>query len=241
MSTSNDIQNSELSTTTDITPSTAIDRFGPFEYEQEPVGIEEITDLKDQFLMMESTGSSRSIGIDNEMRERRESAISIGIRTLNKRTLRNWKPASRRVQEDVFIIEFSLLEALLHKVRRGNDADGFIRYAPFKDEYLRLISLLKRKRTIARETFICKGISLPKLPSWGNDFGVDDFIPLIEFEIVAICFRAEVEDFCRRLDAVFDFDEARAKGVNSDASDSDDLYETQHTTDSISGFRREVS
>lgn len=191
-------------------------------------------------MVLPSVEGSRDIGDDDRTRERRDDGIKIGIDPLGKPQLRNWKSASRRVQSEVFKKEFLLLEDILYNFWIGDDDEGHKRCAIDKDKYVELLKLLQRKKEAARDSFIFQGLSVLKLPSWGQDFAADSFLTINDFEVVSICFRAEVEYFCSRIDYVHNFDTGRARKANSSSSDEDDELYDQQNSESISGFRRDA-
>jgi hypothetical protein len=187
-------------------------------------------------LVLPSLESPDDIRNNQEVHERRRQAIELGRKLFRKKYLRGWESTSRRVQSDIFSKEFSLLDDILFSVRVGADEIGDKKYGIDKTKYIKLPKLLHLRRELARDSFLYQGIGMPRVPSWGDKFGTDSFLLINDFEVVAVCFRAEIEYFCHGIDKIHDFICERPRGINSDSSNKDDLYEKEHPTESISTF-----
>jgi hypothetical protein len=234
------ITNSEISTTSDLLSVTTSEMSEDVCYSIGPIESDRISNIKLQIMILPSVEGSRSIGEDDMARRRRDDGIKIGIDLLGKSQLRYWKGTTRRVQNEIFKKEFALLEDLLYTFWIGDNDQGHKRYAIDKNKYVKLLNLLERRKDAARKSFNLEGLGMPMLPSWGLDFGSDSFLTLHDFEVVSICFRAEVEYFCTRIDQVHSFTTGRLRGSRSSSSDKDnDLYDGQNA-ESISGFVRDA-
>lgn len=236
------VTNSEISTPSELPSMTTSERdeIPEIDYIEGPVQDLNIVSVKERIIMLPSVESARDIGNDSELQARRQRGLEIGIGLLSKPYLKKWKSASRRVQNDIFPTEFGLLDRTLYSVLVGvDDADRMV-YTLCKEKYVKLIKQLQKRKEAARDSFNLQGLGMPRIPSWGNDYGCDSWLSLNDYEVAAICFRAEVEFYLQRLEEIHDFDLGRRKGGNSLDSDDDcDLYEGQHV-DSISGFKRDI-
>ena len=171
---------------------------------------------------------------------RRDLAVSLGIRTFGKMFLMTGRRASRKLQYDVFMSEFILLDDILTNIRVGSMTDGQEVFGIKRKSYLKLLTLMSNLRTSAVDAFIMKGLDLPLVPCWGKQFGINSFLSFSDFEVVGATFRAEVENFFVVLYEQYDYNTGRSSSGRSDGSDGEDIYVPPVEMESVSGFQRDT-
>ncbi|KAJ7633537.1 hypothetical protein DFH06DRAFT_1139874 [Mycena polygramma] len=149
------------------------------------------------------------IGRTPEIQARRVDALQLGSKAIDKPALIDAAVASRRLFLSVFSKELNLLERVLthlEHIRVGSPSPSSpTGYRVQQPEFRLLMRTLWNTRSVAEDSFRLLGSSVPRLPSWGNDDDILDFHNENDFEILGVCFRAEVEQFLVSLDKVHDF------------------------------------
>ena len=84
----------------------------------------------------------------------------------------------------------------------------------------RLLVVCKR----AQDSILLAGITIPKTPVWGCDGDIGKFHCSNNFEILGVCFRAEVEDFLWRIHEGIEL--SKGSTFNTSSSDANLDYRT---------------
>jgi hypothetical protein len=105
----------------------------------------------------------------------------------------------------LFSRELDLLGQILTTLEQVPASESSFGYRVKKSNYLLLLHVLWNLRTRAEDSIRLSGESLPRIPSWANDGDILDFYNENDFELLGVCFRAEVENFMVLLDKSFDF------------------------------------
>ncbi|KAF7372967.1 TY3B-TY3B protein [Mycena sanguinolenta] len=161
--------------------------------------------------------SISKIGGNTEIQARRLQAIVLGCHAIGKGFLVNAQKAGRKLYRDKFPEEFDLLDRVLSDVQRIDlasiDAHAF---RLDRNEYELLVNVLADLRQISTEGFQLAGKALPTIPTWGEDEDPSEYYRQNNFEILAICFRVEVENFLALLDKYYDFAARKPQPRNDD-------------------------
>ncbi|KAJ7161719.1 hypothetical protein C8R46DRAFT_1223010 [Mycena filopes] len=146
------------------------------------------------------------IGNNTDLQARRADALLKGSSAINKGFLVNALKASRRLHVSIFTKELDLLNRTLTSLERIPDEHTSSHgYRVGRDNYLLLLHVLSSLRSTAADAFRLRGLKVPTLPSWGNDEDISQVYDANNFEILGVCFRAEVEHFLSTLDGEYDF------------------------------------
>ncbi|KAF9007824.1 hypothetical protein BDQ17DRAFT_1422496 [Cyathus striatus] len=94
----------------------------------------------------------------------------------------------------------------LHFVSINGELEGF---ALKKDIFSMLMNKLDSKTMQAHRALQCAGEGLPGLPNWGSSGKIYFFYSPTDFEIIATCFRKEVEDLLLLLGSNYKFSESK--------------------------------
>ncbi|KAJ6516647.1 hypothetical protein C8R47DRAFT_1205875 [Mycena vitilis] len=150
--------------------------------------------------------SVAKIGNHPEIKARRNDALVKGLKEIEKNHLLSAGLATRRLFKTVFPAELDLLECLFSHAQSRERLDGGGNgYRLVIDDYQVLLRVLYSRKTRAEDAFRMAGKRPPPIPSGGADDDLEDYFSLNDFEILAICFRAEVENFLYTLDRFYDF------------------------------------
>ena len=152
---------------------------------------------------------------------RREECIEQGMVGLNRPNLKDMEPASRRMQEFIFRVEFQALESLFTSVFQGEmnfyDASGisFSTRSVYRFDSAKfqvLMAQLYFRRGLASEGFRVKGKPLPAFPVIGTDGDIEQWYSENDSQIVGVCFWVELEHFLVQLDKEYDFSRVLPRG-----------------------------
>ncbi|KAJ7030768.1 hypothetical protein C8F04DRAFT_1186422 [Mycena alexandri] len=114
-----------------------------------------------------------------------------------------------------FSSELELLDNTLSCVqtrpRIGMRSNGF-RLEPAS--YNQLLRVLANRGRRGYDGFILNGRKPPTIPSWSELYDPDAFYSLTDFEILAVCFRVEVENFLYQLQQFYQFNQRRPARFN---------------------------
>ncbi|KAJ7759771.1 hypothetical protein DFH07DRAFT_772103 [Mycena maculata] len=161
-----------------------------------------------------------------DVRKRRATAILIGARTLQKTFLLEAKHAPRRLHEKVFKREFEQLNELLTHIDKSRTTTNITIdvYRIRSENYYALINMLTYRLGQAISSFKDAGKDSPELPSWADeeDSGIEDWSNINDFEIIAVCFRLEVENFLTVLDKRYNFNSGHPRPTVQMVQDQDD-------------------
>ncbi|KAK1221657.1 hypothetical protein PQX77_015526, partial [Marasmius sp. AFHP31] len=149
--------------------------------------------------------------------EQRDTVLRLVASHLQRPFLRHLTPAKRFISRDIFPEITRQLNNLMTKVSRANipasDAriQGDNQFVPvYSLDRLSLATHsyhFDRMAKVASQSFEYAGQQLPGIPTWpkeGGSTGVD-YLLENDFEILAITYRASVEDFLTRLVDIHDF------------------------------------
>ncbi|KAJ7622578.1 hypothetical protein DFH06DRAFT_1447501 [Mycena polygramma] len=161
-------------------------------------------------LRLSSAELNAGISGEPEIIARHKACLQKGFSALNKPELTEPSSVENVRLQRSRSWELSVLDKVLTCVetrpRIGSRSSGF-RVNP--DSYKHLIYVLTCRKRTAKDGFTMNGKKSPSIPSWANTYHRDEFYSLPDFEILAVCFRAEVEHFLLRLCQVFDFERRR--------------------------------
>lgn len=150
--------------------------------------------------------SVSSIGNHKEIQLRRTQALEIGSAAVGKQFLVESLVPSRRLFRSVFPDQLKLLDYVINCVERFSIiSPSSIGYRVHERKFCTLVDILSELCSIAADTFKLRDTQLPQVPSWGNRSHILDVYSENDFEILSVCFRAEVENFLVLLDRTFDF------------------------------------
>ncbi|KAK6995794.1 hypothetical protein R3P38DRAFT_3223269 [Favolaschia claudopus] len=140
------------------------------------------------------------------VKARRNEALEKGLKTIGKPHLMSAGLATRRLFKTTFPDELELLDKVLSQVQtRTRLMTGDKVYRLVIDDYELLLRVLFSRRMDADDSFRILGKSIPSMPSWGHDDDLEEFWSENDFEILGVCFRAEVEHFLYTLNRFYDF------------------------------------
>ncbi|KAJ7226153.1 hypothetical protein GGX14DRAFT_386827 [Mycena pura] len=155
--------------------------------------------------------------LDPLLRQRRYSCLRAGATMFEKEHLRKVKVVTKRLALQVFPRELQLLEKVLSRAEAQNrlDSDG-MGFRLIDKEYQILQQVLFMLKLTAEDAFRMAGKTPPTLPSWGADDDSELFYCMNDFEILAVCFVAEVEHFLVQLSTYYDFVSRKPITQNAD-------------------------
>ncbi|KAJ7024232.1 hypothetical protein C8F04DRAFT_1270561 [Mycena alexandri] len=141
-----------------------------------------------------STQSVAKIAGHPQIKARHNKALSKGLKTIHKTHLLSAGLATQRLFLAVFPDELELLNNVFTQAKMcecyGTFGTG---YKVVTNDYEILLRVLFNHRFSAEDPFRLAGKRPPKMPSWGADNDLEEYYTLNDFEILAVCFRAEVE------------------------------------------------
>ncbi|KAJ7226148.1 hypothetical protein GGX14DRAFT_643128 [Mycena pura] len=187
-----------------------------------------------------------------DVHERRTTALLIGATALQKRFLLASKVAPRRFFERIFKQELELLEeCLTHVEQSPRTLSSEQVYRLRAENYNAIINALSYHLGQAKSSFKLAGKKHPILPCWASETShIEDWSNINDFEILAICFRYEVENFLVSLDKVYDFKNETPKPFVTSVPDEDEIEDaptissTQNksmaTDKGVQSFQRDV-
>ncbi|KAF7306872.1 TY3B-TY3B protein [Mycena indigotica] len=144
---------------------------------------------------------------DNEfLTKRRDEAIAKTAPLLGKDYLAEGEIAPRRLYKHTFPRALELLRTFLDNFEvvpyvLEDKSACRINYK----QYWVLTRLLQEYSAIAEKSFKFAGLPPPPVPSWGTGEYLKDFYSENDFEMLGVCFRAEVENFLVFMDRYHDF------------------------------------
>ncbi|KAF8181409.1 hypothetical protein K438DRAFT_1976132 [Mycena galopus ATCC 62051] len=142
---------------------------------------------------------------DVDIIARRQHALDLGAEGFAKPFLRHPKIATRRMYTSVFHAELELLQRLVTSIDTTMLLNKENAYRLQKSTYWVFWKLLDDLRKRAKPAFEIFGSLTPTIPTWGRNEDPLTFYASNEFEILGICYRAEVENFLALLHERFDF------------------------------------
>ncbi|KAJ6582283.1 hypothetical protein B0H19DRAFT_1252388 [Mycena capillaripes] len=166
---------------------------------------------------------------DPTVLQRRNLALELGANGFAKYFLLDTRPALRKMFS-TFRNELTTLETVITSVEVAERVDkGGAVYRLQKAPYWTLWKQLADLRKRAKESYEIFNTEMPSMPTWGRSEDPLGFYAANEFEILAICYRAEVENYLVNLDQYFDF---ATEEIRSPDEEIQDYYNE---------FRRSIS
>jgi len=158
-------------------------------------------------LSIPSTASPHEFKSNANLFVRRQEALKLAIEAFEKDDLTAANPFSRRLAKDVFPEVVTTLDDLFSRVRRcsikSNPED--CAYALNTETHRQIMAVMFKCRGALSDLIIAGGEPVPELPTWGAKGDLSLFYDTNDFEILAVQFRAEVEEFFRVFDRHFNF------------------------------------
>lgn len=218
--------------------------FQPLETFQGPVNEEDV--------LMESEGamvdnpvfySSHSFRNNQDLMTRRAKALELGGRSFKRQLAKlTSEHFSRRLLNDVFPKESSILNDLINYSRVATTT-GYA-YTVKREYYRQILSALYQIRKTHGDLILAEGYPIPELPLWGRKDDITQFHLENEYEILAICFRTEVESFLITFDKHYNFLTGTPRSadliVDVPPRDLPPHFPSAPTTPSLGSVREEV-
>ncbi|KAJ7662793.1 hypothetical protein DFH06DRAFT_1129010 [Mycena polygramma] len=166
------------------------------------------------YLHLGTAQSDAGISTEPVIIDRHKACMRKGLAAVHKSHLvgKALSPIDSVTLPKSFPWELELLNTVLTRVetrpRIGSRCNGF---RVESKSYKTLLQILTARRRSARDGFTINGRKPPAIPSWGDgfDLGPGEFYMLTDFELLAVCFRAEVEHFLLELRQFWSFTRRR--------------------------------
>jgi hypothetical protein len=167
---------------------------------------------------------------DPAVLERRLLALEFGASSFAKWFLLETKIASRKLFVSTFRNELATLETAITSVEVGHLVDkGGPVYRLQKAPYWTLWKQLDNLRNRVKAAYEVFNTNMPSMPTWGRSEDPLAFYAANDYEILGICYCAEVENYLVNLDQHFDF---TTNEIWSPDEEIQDYY---------NGYRRSIS
>ncbi|KAJ7663704.1 hypothetical protein DFH06DRAFT_1128091 [Mycena polygramma] len=161
------------------------------------------------YLHLSTVQSGAGISSEPVIIARHDACMRKGLAATHK-SYKGLDPIESATLQRSFPWELELLNAVLTRVetrpRIGSRSNGF---RVESKSYKTLLQILTARRRSARDGFRINGRKPLALPSWGDSFDLSEFYMLSDFELLAVCFRAEVEHFLIELRRFWSFSRRR--------------------------------
>jgi hypothetical protein len=141
---------------------------------------------------------------DKELSDRRKEALCLGSEFISRDINSETKVFSRRLNRDVFPHLSRLLDDLLIGCLFVTTTTGFA-HTVKKDQYKEILTALYKVQTMCGNILLLNGDPIPKLPIWSRNGDINQYYLDNDYEIMAICFRTEVEQFLTIYDKYYNF------------------------------------
>ena len=149
--------------------------------------------------------SPHSFRDNQDLVSRRFKGLEIGGRALRRNIAKlTSEQFSRRLLNDVFPSESSILNKLLINCNRVATTTGYA-FTVKREFYRQILSALYQIRKTHGDLILAEGCPVPELPLWGKKGDITEFHLENKYEILAICFRTEVESFLITFDKHYNF------------------------------------
>jgi hypothetical protein len=195
----------------------------PLKHYQGPIATEEMdtsSPPEKKIFDLPTVQPFRKIGKNPDILARREDALTKGADAIEKAYLHNAIAAPRRLYEHTFPKELDLLSNTLSVFERQPvTVKRIYGYRLHRVSYQALVQILKEMRDLASDSFVMAGTPLPGLPSWGDRQNVFQFHDENDFEVLAVCFRIEVEHFLTLMDKYHNFQEGKPQELDPEAAE----------------------
>jgi hypothetical protein len=136
---------------------------------------------------------------------RRQLGLEIGSKEFAKNFLRDPKIATRKMHTSTFRDQLGILQKLLTSIETTILLNKTNVYRLQKSTYWAFWKLLNDLHKRAKPAFEMFRTIAPTIPTWGRNEDPLAYYAANEFEILGICYRAEVEHYLIVLDEHFDF------------------------------------
>ncbi|KAF7304188.1 Reverse transcriptase domain-containing protein [Mycena indigotica] len=170
--------------------------YGPLDDDQLDLSV----DPNRQVISLPTFSARRRISSQKHIVTRQQEALAFGAPFIKKDYLLDCQGTPRRLYE-IFSGEFDMLSHLLSLVEwvpvltNTPEEPESRAYRFYRPNYNILRQALDDIRQQAKILFDAQQIPLPPLPTWGDKYHWDCFYLENDFEILGVCFRAEVENF----------------------------------------------
>ncbi|KAJ7148468.1 hypothetical protein C8R43DRAFT_1129106 [Mycena crocata] len=185
--------------------------------------------------------SVAKIGNNPQIKSRRNEALVKGLKTIDKGYLLTAGLATRRLFMAVFPDELELLDGLFsHAQTRERKYRLGPGYRLVNDDYQVLLRVLFSRKISAEDSFRLAGKTPPPLPSWAADDDLDGYYSFNDYEILGVCFRAEVENFLYTLDRYHDFRARKPRDSNHEVMQAAKEFSQRSRSGSAAPVLRKV-
>ena len=189
--------------------------------------------------------SPHSFCDNQDLVSRRFKGLEIGGRALRRHIAKlTSEQFSRRLLNDVFPSESSILNNLLINCNRVATTTGYA-FTVKREFYHQILSALYQIRKTHGDLILAEGYPVPELPLWGKKGDITEFHLENKYEILAICFRTEVESFLITFDKHYNFLTKTPRSadliVNAPMRDPPPHLPTIPTTPSMRSVREEAA
>ncbi|KAJ7192195.1 hypothetical protein GGX14DRAFT_578357 [Mycena pura] len=162
---------------------------------------------------------------DLNLVSRQHVALELGATAFSKPFLRDPKPVSRKLRVGTFRNELANLQSVITSVEVAQLVDeGGQVYRLQKGPYWTLWKQLDELRKRSKDAFDVFNLPMPAMPTWGRSEDPLAFYMANEYEILGICYRAEVENYLVTLDEYFDFATNEARPPDEEVEQYYDEY-----------------
>ena len=111
---------------------------------------------------------------------------------------------SSQLLNDVFINESTILDNLLINCNCIATMTGYA-FTIKREYYCQILFALYQIKKTHSDLVLAEGYPVPELPLWGKKGDITEFHLENKYEILAVCFRAEVEEFLITFDKHYNF------------------------------------
>jgi len=142
---------------------------------------------------------------NQDLMSRRSKGLEIGGKAFKRQLVKlTSEYFSRRLLNDVFPNESSILNNLLMSCNCVAMTTGYA-FTIKREFYQQILSALYQIRKTHGDLVLAEGYPVPELPLWGRKGDITEFHLENDYEVLAICFRAEVESFLIAFDKHYNF------------------------------------
>ncbi|KAJ6470981.1 hypothetical protein C8R45DRAFT_1165685 [Mycena sanguinolenta] len=150
--------------------------------------------------------------------ERRNALLEAGAHAFAKHFLLDTAVSTRKLLIGPFMNELITLDQVLTSIEVVQLLDGKtsvyrLQRAPFWMLEKQLDNLRRRAQNAFDHVY---GLPMPTMPTWGRNEDPFAFHAINEFEVLAVCYRVEVENYISILDLFFDFSAKRIRLPNEE-------------------------
>ncbi|KAF8973601.1 hypothetical protein BDZ97DRAFT_1721219, partial [Flammula alnicola] len=173
-----------------------------------------IGELEDVDIDVPTFATPYKLADKEDLGERRKSALTYGAEAFGRTFPHDGKTFNRRLYKDVFSALSQAMDSLLSQALKIQTLNGWA-FTIKKDLYVDILRSLHKVLKDLKEVASSDGLSVPELPMWGKKGSISEVYPENEFEILAVCFRTEVEQFLTFFDQYYDFVNQRIRDLGT--------------------------